>query len=104
MERSTSQSGREQTGSFGLRIFKSGHSGWCGYRRDVTPFECGNVVNRADLRQSALAPELRLRYQASDFNTGIYFAPSLASTAFGILYSRITASCLRKPHNSRWMK
>lgn len=34
----------------------------------------------------------------------IYLAPSLASTALGMLYSRITASCLRKPHNSRWMK
>jgi hypothetical protein len=38
------------------------------------------------------------------FNTSSYFAPSLANTALGMLYSRITASCFRKPHNSRWMK
>lgn len=69
------------------------------------------VGNRADLRLVRSHPNFwngsksifRLQYHQI-FNTIVYFAPSLASTALGMLYSRITASCLRKPHNSRWMK
>ena len=33
-----------------------------------------------------------------------YFAPSRTSTPVGISYSRMIASCRRKPHSSRWMK
>jgi len=44
--------GREQTGSFGLQILKSGHSGWCGHRRDLT--DCIEEVRRIGKQASTM--------------------------------------------------